>query len=216
MLISIDRFYSENFYNTCKEALKNNNILYSEYVSTIGTYKWYLDVPRKPFMINFEECPVSERRYLVSKVIPLDMSDEYRYYRRADSMGHFEPKYVRNDVFSSLVNSEAYLFKVKSKKQLVDLSKISRIWYLGRYYNNRYRLALTTSLACRIVIPSEDVLLEKNPDETPENFELRINYSVLNSKEKIVKFSRTPYYENGKWNVPTYYPEYAKERFMVI
>lgn len=216
MLISIDRFYSENFYNTCKEAMKNNRIPYTEYVSTIGSYKWYIDVPRKPFMINFEECPPSEKRYLVSKVIPLDLSDEYKYYRRADSMGHFVTKYVRNDVFESLVNTEAYLFKIKSKKQLIDLSKISRVWYLGRYYGERYRLALVTSLACRILIPSEDVLLEKTAEETPEEFELKINYNVFSNKEKIIKFAKTPYFENGVWVAPLYYPEYAKQRFMVI
>lgn len=218
MLISIDKFYTENFYNTCKEAMKNNKVLYTEYVSTIGTYKWYFDVPQKPFMINFEECPASERRYLVSKVIPLDMSDEYKYYRRGDSMGHFEPRYVRNDVFNFILDKEAYLFKVKSKKQLVDLSKVdgSKIWYLGKYYGERYRFGITTSLACRILIPSEDVLAEKKSTETSEEFELRINYNILSNKEKIIKFAKTPYFENGRWYAPLYYPEYAKQRFMVI
>lgn len=219
MLISIDKFYTEQFYNRCKEALKNNGIKFDEYISTVGSYKWYLDIPQKPIMVNYEICPASERRYLISKVKGLDFSDEYTYYRRADSIGHFVPKYCRNDAWSSLDKNEAYLFKVTSRKQLEDLTKAvptSVIWYLGKYYGERYRLALTTSLAVRAFIPSENVLNEKKADETPEAFEMRVNYETLSNKEKIQKYSKTPCFKDGKFEIPLYYPVDVKNRFLII
>ena len=219
MLITIDDFYSVDFYNICKEALQNNGVPFKEYVSTIGKYKWYLDVPTAPIMVNYTVCPISEERYLVNKVQPLEKSSEYRYYRRIDSYQRLAYRYIRNDAWSSIDGKTAWLVKIDSKEQILKWSQIDRdtkIWYLGRYLGNRYRLALVTSEIIRTLIPRENILAEKSSSMSVELFETEINYKVLYSKDRIVKFSETPYFKNDRFYTPQYYPEDQKNRFFVF
>lgn len=217
MLITIDEYYSIDFYNRCLTSLRNNGVKYTEYISTTGNNSWYLDIDRKPCMVDYDICPKSEERYLVSKVISLDSDSEYRYYRRLDSQHHFNDRYIINDYFSEIKNTNAYLLKV-DKKDLYELSMIdksSKVWYLGRYLSGRYKLAITNSEALRSIIPREKILLEKTQKMHIETFETEINYRVLMGKERLVKFSATPYFLSGKYIIPPYYDENEKMRFLV-
>lgn len=219
MLITIDDFYSVDFYNTCKEALLNNGVPFKEYVSITGNNKWYLDVPRAPLMVNYTVCPKSEERYLINKVQALELSAEYRYYRKIDGYQKMSFKYTRNDAWSSLEGKEAWLVKIDSKEQILKWSQIDRetkIWYLGKYLGNRYRLALVTSGIIRTLIPRENILAEKTVLTSVEQFESEINYKVLFLKDRIVKFSETPYFKNDRFFMPQRYPEDQKSRFFVF
>jgi hypothetical protein len=219
MFITIDPFYSENFYNSCKEALKNNGIKFREFISIIPPYNWYLDVPKAPIMVNFSICPTSEERYLVNIVRALEPSSEYRYYRRADGYRHFTPKYIKNDCWSSIDNVEAWLVRIESRDQIQKWSLIdptAKVWYLGKYLGNRYRLAMITSEAIRMVIPREQILASKKADQRTEHFEAEFNYRVLMLKDRIVKYSDTPFFRNGKFIVPSYYPQEVKDRFFIF
>lgn len=219
MLISIDDFYSVDYYNTCKEALLNNGVPFKEYVSITGNNKWYLDVPSAPIMVNYVVCPKSEERYLVNKVCALEPSSEYRYYRKIDGYKRLALNYIRNDAWSSLDGKSAWLVKIDSKEQVLKWSQIDRetkIWYLGKYFGNRYRFALITSSLLRSLIPRENILAEKTSSMSVEMFETEINYKVLYLKERIFKFSETPYFKNDRFYMPQRYPEEYKSRFFVF
>lgn len=219
MLITIDNYYDINFYNQCLTALKNNGVPFREYISITGFYNWYIDIPRKPIMLNYDICPKSEGRYVISKVQTLNSDSEYKYFRRLDSHHHFIEKYILNDVWEDIKNKEAWLIKVNSKKELLTLSKIdvnNKIWYLGRYLDGRIKLAIISSPIMRMLIPRENVLLEKKNSDKIERFESEINYRVLMEKERLVKFDKTPYFINDRFNLPLYYNDDDKIRFMVF
>lgn len=216
MFISIDDFYPVSFYNQCREALKNNNIPFKEYISIVGSNKWFLEVPRAPIMLNYTVCPQSEERYLISKVQALEPTFEYRYYRRES---RFNPIYTRNDAWGSTLEKEAWLVNIISSEWIRGLSRLdplSKIWYLGRYWGNKYKLAIITSPIMRAIIPRENILLSKAKSESPEVFEANINYRVLRGFDRIEKFSSTPYFLNGLFKTPQYYPEELKTRFFIF
>jgi len=219
MLISIDNYYDVNFYNQCLTALKNNGIKYKEYLSTTGSFNWYIDIPQKPIMVNYDVCPKSEERYLVSKVNSLIDFTRYKYYRRLDSQGVFAEKYIINDYFEDIKDKEAWVFKVNSKNDLERLSSLdenARIWYLGKYLGNRVRFAITTSELIRVFIKREDIFYSKKDNEKLDRFETEFNYRVLMGKDKLAKFDFTPYFENGKLKLPLYYNEIEKMRYLVL
>ena len=82
MLITIDPYYSIQTYNTSKEALKNNNISFNEFMCLKAPYHWYLELPTKPMMMNFDELSKGVERYVVSIVKPLTPLDQWTYFRR--------------------------------------------------------------------------------------------------------------------------------------
>lgn len=217
MLVSIDNYYSVDFYNQCLSALKNNNVQYKEYISTVGDFKWYVDIPRAPVMLNYDVCPVSEERYLVSKVITLDPDSSYKYYRRSNSYKHFVDRYMCNDVWGDIKGTTAWLVRIRSKNDILrfsDVDKNSKVYYLGRYLDNRLKMCVVSSPLIRSIIPREDVIMEKN--DKIERFETDINYRVLMGKERLVKFNSTPYALNGQLYMPLYYSETDKQKFMMF
>ena len=217
MLVSIDNYYSVDFYNQCLSALKNNNVQYKEYISTVGDFKWYVDIPRAPIMLNYDVCPVSEERYLVSKVITLDPDSSYKYYRRSNSYKHFVDRYMCNDVWIDIKDTTAWLVRVRSKNDILrfsDVDKNSKVYYLGRYLDNRLKMCVVSSPLIRSIIPREDVIMEKS--DKIERFETDINYRVLMGKERLVKFNNTPYALNGQLYMPLYYSETDKQKFMMF
>ncbi len=77
MFITIDPYYSTQFYNESLEALKNNNIEFSEFINIKPPYNWYLDVEKEPIMVNYDIASGSERRWMVNKVEALRTNEEY-------------------------------------------------------------------------------------------------------------------------------------------
>ena len=213
---TIDPYYTNQFYNEAKEALKNNKIDFKEFVSIKPPYNFYfgLSDDLKPLLVNYDEISSAESRWLVNIVTPIQVVDEYLLLRREnDNSSNAIRKFIENEPLRIAHESKyACFFNVRSKAQILEISRLYypfRIWYFGKYFKNRYRLCLTFDENIKNFIPAEDILLEKNSSEYNEvgRFEATLNYKVFLQKDRLIKFSMTPYIENGIY-VRTNYKTY--------
>lgn len=205
MFYTIDDYYDINFYNSTKEALKNNKVQYSEFIEIKSPYHWYfnLDDSIKPVMVNYDT--LIKPRYLVSKVIALQNNEEYILQRRTDDSGQAIQKYIYNDAFNDSIDT-GILFHIKSRDELLKLSRAfpGKIYYLGKYRNNKFRVCLCNNTMIKNYILPDQILLEKTPDmKEIGRFEAEFNYRVLKLKDYIVKYTKTIYAENGILKRPT-------------
>lgn len=203
--VTIDPYYDLNFYNETLNALRNNNVKFTECISIKNPYNWYLGVDDNdlPKFINYDVASKSEEKFLIAKTRPCKPSDDVLLYRR--HKGNTIAPYIFNDAFSS-IGDYMCLFNLRNKEQGQELSKnIGRIYYLGKYYSNKYRLCLSTNPNVKNFVPLEDILMELDDAETKEilRLECDFNTKILFGKEKIQKFSITPYFENGIFEVPS-------------
>lgn len=201
-LITIDDYYNIEFYNESLEALKNNGIDYKEYIN-IKDFKWYIDIDEKPIMVNYDEASNSDNRWLINKVQALKPNEEYLLKRRNDDTGKKAMlKYVENTPLKEARTSDyAVFFNARGKDQLEKISKEIpiKIWYFGKYYSNKFRVALCTNKMILNYIDPDQILLENNYKELGR-FESELNYKVFVQKDKLRKYSETPYFINGKYN----------------
>ena len=101
------------------------------------------------------------------------------------------------------------------------LSKLipHKIWYLGRYYQKKYKLALIKSdeitnvfaliksdEITNVLIPKTQILFKRTLDMSVEKFEADFNYKVFLLKDRLYKNSRTPFFEAGKYILPEKLP----------
>lgn len=203
--VTIDPYYDLKFYNETLDALRNNNIKFTECISIKTPNNWYIGVDETnlPKFINFDLCSKTEERFLISKVRPCIPADEIKLYRR--HKGKTIEPYITNDAFKS---STGYLclFDLKNKIDGYELSrKIGRFYYLGKYYSNKYRVCITDNPNIKNFIPLDNILMESTNAETKETLRMEcdFNYKVLFNKERIQKFTLTPYFENGIYELPT-------------
>lgn len=199
MFYTLDNYYSVKFYNQAKEALKNNSIKFSEFIDIKTPYSWYFKLADdiKPIMVNYDE--VTKNRFLVRKVVALRPNEEYILQRRDDDSGNNIKKYIYNDAFKS-VEDYGIFFNIKSKDELVKLSRQfpGKIYYLGKYYNNKFRVCLCDNSMIKNYILPEQILLEKTPEmKEPGRFEAEFNFRVLKLNDYIIKYNETIYAENG-------------------
>ncbi len=197
MFYTLDSYYSVKFYNSAKEALKNNSVEFTEFIDTKSPYKWYFKIDTKPIMVNYDE--VQKNRFFVRKVQALRPNEEYLLQRREDDGGTNIKKYIFNDAFR---DAEEYgiFFHIKSKDELVKLSKDfpGKIYYLGKYYDNKFRVCLCNNSMIKNYINPGQILLEKTPEmKEPGRFEAEFNYRVLKLNDYIVKYTETIYASNG-------------------
>jgi hypothetical protein len=199
MFYTLDSYYSVKFYNQAKEALKNNLIKFSEFIDIKTPYNWYFKLPEesKPIMINYDE--LTKNRFLVRKVQALRPNEEYILQRRDDDSGSNIKIYIYNDAFRDVENYGIF-FHIKSKDELIKISKEypGKIYYLGKYYGNKFRVCLCSDKMIKNYISPTQILLEKTPEmKEPGRFEADFNYRVLKLKDFIIKFTETIYAENG-------------------
>ena len=199
MFYTLDNYYSVKFYNQVKEALKNNNIKFSEFINIKTPYNWYIKLADtiKPVMVNYDE--IQKNRFLIRKVQTLRPNEEYLLQRREDDSGANIKKYIFNDAFR---DAEEYgiLFHIKSKDELLKLSKDfpGKIYYLGKYYDNKFRVCLCNNNMIKNYIQPDQILLEKTPEmKEPGRFEAEFNYRVLKLNDYVVKYTETIYAQNG-------------------
>ena len=199
MFYTLDNYYSVKFYNQVKEALKNNNIKFSEFINIKTPYNWYIKLADtiKPVMVNYDE--IQKNRFLIRKVQTLRPNEEYLLQRREDDSGANIKKYILNDAFR---DAEEYgiLFHIKSKDELLKLSKDfpGKIYYLGKYYDNKFRVCLCNNNMIKNYIQPDQILLEKTPEmKEPGRFEAEFNYRVLKLNDYVVKYTETIYAQNG-------------------
>lgn len=213
MLVSIDNFYNVDFYNKCIQALLNNKIPVKQFISST-TLKWFLDVPYPPVMLNYEVLPENERRFLLSKAIAVYPSDQYRLYRRNGDVRTFNPFMVRADYMTD-DKQYACFFHLKNQYDGHTLSKAlnTTIYYIGKYYNNRYRICVCLDPAIRPLLSSGDVLYEKTEKESWVKTEIDINQRVFMLRDYLMKFTVTPYFKGNKFETPPYYGAFQKRFF---
>lgn len=206
---TIDPFYDVNFYNSCKQALKNNKVQFTEYMSIIAPYHWYLKLPHKPMLLNFKELSIPERRFLVSLVKPLQPNDEYRYFRRKGDFDKFCGKFAYNDAYKDCEKTGfGCFFTVNSENEFKEISKKLKnikIWYLGKYLKMRYKVCLCSSKDIMLIVPRERILgkYEKGKN-TLERTEADLNYVHFKLQDRIEKMSLTPYCLNGLFVKPKF------------
>lgn len=200
--ITIDPYYSIPFYRQSKETLKNNGIGFDEYINIKAPFDWYLDIDQKPIMVDFDEATSSEMRWMVQTVKPVKANDEYLLMRRDNDNGPKALlKFVENEPMrEARLSDYACLFTVKNREEAESISKDypGKIWYLGKYYNNRFRVCLATNSMIKNLMNKEQILIEKNKDlSEPGRLEAELNYKIFREKDRLVKFSETPTIENG-------------------
>lgn len=215
MLITLDRYYSADFYNGCIQALINNKIPVKQFISST-TYKWYLDVPYAPLMVNYDVMPEGNRRYLLSKTIAVNQSDQYKLYRRIGDYGVINPVMVKADYMLS-DKQYACFFNLRNRFDGNSLSKLikDRIYYLGKYYANKYRLCVCTNPSIRPLLAYTDVLYEKKETVTWVQAELDINMNMFMFRDYLMKFTVTPYFFNGKFETPSYFGDFQRRFFTI-
>jgi len=216
MFYTLDNYYGVKFYNDTREALKNNQIKFKEFIEIKSPYNWYikLDDNLKPIMVNYDEK--QKYRFLVQKVKALRSNEEYLLQRREDDAGTNIKKYIFNDAFR---DSEEYgiFFHIKSKDELLKISKEfpGKIYYLGKYYDNKYRVCICNNIMIKNYINPGQILLEKTPEmKEPGKFEAEFNYRVLKLNDYIVKYTETIYAINGSLVRPKVFDTENKKIFI--
>lgn len=201
---SIDEYYDVEFYKQVLEALKNNRVDFKEYISTIAPYNFIIECSDKPSFINYDEVPSNKTRFLVNLITPLTPSSAYIYERRnsivnLDAVKH----YAINDALGSAQITKEGIFFHATKEEILRISKEfpRKIYYFGRYFNNRYNLFFSDSLMIKNYINSEDILVESNNFKMASELETELNFKVFREKARLFKISETPYVINGR-----YYP----------
>lgn len=198
MFYTIDPYYDVNFYNQSKEALKNNNVKFSEFIEIKSPYRWFFKLTESPIMVNYDK--IEKNRFLVQKVQALRPNEEYLLQRRGNSEGTNIKRYIYNDAFR---DAEDYgmFFNIKNREEFIRLSKEypGKIYYLGKYYDNKFRVCLVNNPMIKNYILPNQILLEKTPDmKEPGRFEAEFNYKILKFNDFIYKTFETIYSQDGK------------------
>ena len=203
---TIDEYYTPEFYNECKESLKNNNIDFKEFISIKPPYKWYFQIDQEPIMINYDKLTKSSERFLVNKIQALRPNEEYLLQRRNNAVGPKAIlKYTENEPLKNARKSDfAIFFNATSKDQLLNITKElpgTKIYYFGRYYNNKFRVALCTNPMIKNYLNPDDILLEREKDFTElGRFESELNFKIFRQKDYLQKYTETTYFKDGKYN----------------
>jgi hypothetical protein len=198
--ITLDDYYPTEFFNEVKSSLRNNNIEYQEFISIKPPFNWYFKIDQKPLMVNYDEISKKDQRWLVQKVKPLRANEEYLFQRRNDDTGQKAIlKYTENKPLIEARKSDyACFFTVKNKEELQNISKEfpGKIYFMGKYYNNKYRICLCTNKMIKNFIDPQKILIEDTFKE-PSRFEAELNYRVFRGNDMLEKHTDTPYMING-------------------
>lgn len=202
MFITIDPYYNIQFYNECRQALKNNNVKFKEYISTKTPYYFYFEVDSAPTFINYDQAAESYTRFLVNIVKPLKPSDEYIYLRResfSDTKG--VRQYALNEPLISAEKTRQGVFFTGTKEQILSVSKNypRKMWFMGKYLGRQYKLFFTDHLSIKNFVPPEQILVQNNSFKLVTDLEVELNYKVFHEKDRLEKNSETPYIQNSKY-----------------
>lgn len=217
MFVSIDTYYGVEFYKQCIEALKNNEVSFKEFISIKSPFKWWVKLDTAPIMVNYDIASKEEERFLINKVIPNRPNSEYLLLRRDDISIDSLKRYTENEPFQKC-RSTGLFFKVQNKAELLRISKDypKKIWFIGKYYNNKYNVCMAEDSIIKNFLPPESVLLE-NTFKEYGRFEVEFNWKILLLKERIVKFTETPYALNGQYITPKVWaPGQNNVKFILI
>ena len=198
MLWSIDKNYSIEFYNQIIKTLQNKNIEFTEYIST-KNYKFYIETLQDPFILDYETIDPQFAYFLVSKTKYLQTQDSIRYNRRNEHSGKSALKLAYNDAFMELKDSYVYFIHLSDTTKAKALSRdIGKLWYMGKYVGNRYKVYLTDNQYISRFVKIDDILASGTPLEA----EMGLYYSAFNRLDRLKKYSRTPYFKDGEYFRP--------------
>jgi len=219
MLVTVDPYYNTQFYNECKEALKNNGVDFKEYINIKSPYNWYFEIDKAPVMVNYDKATDSESRWMVNTVKPLRENEAYLLLRREnDSGAKALLKFVENEPLKRARQSQyAVFFTVKNKEELITLTKDypGRVWYMGKYYSNKFRVCLALHPTVENFLNPDQILLKNTGQfSEPGRFESELNWKVFRGNDRLIKFTETPYFEDGKFKKVKIQGEYSS-RFII-
>ncbi len=200
MFITLDDYYTIAEYNEALQALDNNGFKYKEYINTKPPYQWFIEVPQRPMMVNYDELPKAELRFIVNKVEPARANEEYLLQRRVSDDGKKAlKKYVFNKPLLEAQSSDyACFFQVRNKEQMLELSqKLGKLYYFGRYYT-KFRIGLCTNKMIRNFIDPEDILVQK--EKSILQMEQDLNFKIFKLNDRLRKFTETPYFLDGQFH----------------
>ena len=198
MIYSTDKYYDINQYNDFINTLKERSINFNEFINT-KNYQFYLETESDPFIIKYDLITKNQKLFLVSKVKELTSKDVQSLTRRNSHVGKSAIQLAYNDAYNDFKDSTVYFIDIKSKDHVLELSKkLGKIYYFGKYFNNRYRIGLTNNSYVRNFVNLDDIL----SSGTLIQAELNLNYEVFNHKDFLKKYSMTPYFENGSYFAP--------------
>lgn len=204
---TIDPYYNIQFYNECKEALKNNKVEFTEFINIKAPYNWYFKLDQTPLMVNYDTSTDAENRWMVSIVKPLRPNEEYLLLRReGDSGTKGLLKFVENDALTAARTAKyAVFFTIKNREEgeQITADYPGKIWFLGKYYNNKYKVCLATHPIVKSFLDQGQILLEKSSEHNePGRFEADLNYKIFRGNDELIKFTETPYFLKGKYVRP--------------
>ena len=206
MFVTIDPYYDTQFYNQCKEALANNGVQYKEFISVKAPYEFYFEVQNPPTFINYDEAPESYSKWLVNIVTALKPNDDYIYARR-DAYANIKAvnHYAINDALRSAAISREGIFFSATNDEVLKISKEypRKIYYMGRYFNRKYRVFFTDNLIVMNFLRAEQILVQSKDFKLVTELEVDLNWNVFHREDRLVKISETPYVLNGKYYPPT-------------
>jgi len=204
MLITIDDYYNIKFYNETKEALKNNGVEFKEYISTKPPYNYYIESGERPSFINYDEATESQARFMVNIVRALKPNDDYIYerresYKNTKAIQH----YALNDALEAGQKSGQGIFFTANKEDVLRISRDypRKIYFLGRYFNRKYKVFFTDNLIIKNLLNPDQILVESNAFKSITELEVDLNFRIFKLQDRLEKLSQSPYVYKGK-----YYP----------
>lgn len=193
MIYTIDKNYNAQEYTRITENLKKNGVSFNEFIH-FRTYEFFLETEEKPVFLDYEESNNLEKKFLLAKVKPLNEQDEYLLQRR-NLAGRSALKLAYNDAYNYFKDKYIYFFNIRDKQNLLTLSRnIGRIYYFGKYYSMKYRVALTDNPNIQNFVGYENVLAEGKILQA----ELNLNYNIFKNQDYLKKYTQTLYAEDGK------------------
>jgi len=198
-MITIDEYYDIPLYIEALQALRNNRIEYKEYISTKSPFNWYIDMDQNPVMINYDVLPNNQQKFLLNKVEPATPTEKYIYERKEQFDGVKALKhYSMNKPLEIAEKSDyACFFAARNRVQLQELSKnLGTIYYFGKYYGNKYRIALCTNKMIKNFVNVDEILVTKTSSVT--QMELDLNFKIFRLNDRLRKFTEQPTFKNGK------------------
>lgn len=209
-LITIDPYYNVQFYNECKEALKNNNTDFKEYISTKPPYNFFFEVEENPTFINYDSVAESYGKFLVNLIKPLRANEEYIYQRRESYTNIKAIKhYAINEPLKASEETGQGIFFTANKEEILRISKEfpRKIWFMGKYFNKKYRVFFTDNLLIKNWLNDEQILVEKRNVKNSLDLELELNFKIFKGKDRLEKLSETPYILKGQFYPVSIRPE---------
>lgn len=204
MLITIDDYYDIEFYNETKEALRNNGVEFKEYIITKPPFNYYIEADVKPAFINYDEATSSQAKWMVNIVRALNPNDDYIYerresYKNTKAIQH----YALNDALQAGQNSGQGIFFTATKEEALRISRDypRKMYFLGRYFNRKYKVFFTDNLIIKNLLNPEQILVESNSFKSITELEVELNFNIFKLHDRLEKLSQSPYVYKGK-----YYP----------